>query len=194
MCVPTRAHWHVFSYIYRRRVMNQNVSGKTRYCHKDNTTDQNSPPVVSMKRLFAVSKPYPHTSPGTLSSLHVSWAPKDFYGLPVQCQDVALVSTPVQLEDYVRKVSSGQVPVPRRWEGGRIPPSQPIRLRCVDMKHNSKRYQTVFVWKMGMGRKDWYFWIQKWAFFGPIFRGELLVWGWRNVHESVTKLCCTHWM
>jgi len=38
---------------------------------------------------------------------------EDFYGLPVQCQDVALVSTPVQLEDFVRKVSSGQVPVSR---------------------------------------------------------------------------------
>eukprot|EP00438_Fugacium_kawagutii_P035131 Skav218771 [mRNA] locus=scaffold1372:337668:338249:- [translate_table: standard] len=38
----------------------------------------------------------------------------DFYGIPVNCQDVALVSTPPQLEDFVRKVSSGQVLVPGR--------------------------------------------------------------------------------
>lgn len=37
---------------------------------------------------------------------------QDFYGIPVNCQDVALVSTPPQLEDFVRKVSSGQVMVP----------------------------------------------------------------------------------
>lgn len=37
---------------------------------------------------------------------------EDFFGLPVNCQDVALVSTPPQLEDFVRKVSSGQVLVP----------------------------------------------------------------------------------
>lgn len=73
VCSHPRALTCLFLYLYMfvhfwRRVMNQNVSGKTRYCHKDNTTDQNSPPVVSMKRLFVVSKPYPHTSPGTLSS------------------------------------------------------------------------------------------------------------------------------
>ncbi|CAK9073399.1 unnamed protein product [Durusdinium trenchii] len=39
---------------------------------------------------------------------------EDFFGIPVSCQDVALVSTPPQLDDFVRRVSSGQVPVTRK--------------------------------------------------------------------------------
>ena len=52
------------------------------------------------------------TKGGLYASSLMSWMMshgEDFYGLPVHCQDVALVSTPPQLEDFVRKVSSGQV-------------------------------------------------------------------------------------
>ena len=55
------------------------------------------------------------TKGGLYASSLMSWMMshgEDFFGLPVNCQDVALVSTPPQLEDFVRKVSSGQVIVP----------------------------------------------------------------------------------
>ena len=55
------------------------------------------------------------TKGGLYASSLMSWMMshgEDFFGLPVNCQDVALVSTPPQLEDFVRKVSSGQVLVP----------------------------------------------------------------------------------
>lgn len=170
---------YVFVHFWRR-VMNQNVSGKNRYCHKDNTTDQNSPPVVSMKRLFVVSKPYSHTSPGTLS-----WPPgllrpsgaMSRRGAGVHARPTGGLRT----EGLERPSACTSAFSALGGEVG-FHHGQPIRLRCVDMKHNSKRSQTVFVWKTGMGRKDWFFWIQTWAFWnGIFFRGELLVWGWRNL-------------
>ena len=60
------------------------------------------------------------TKGGLYASSLMSWMMshgEDFYGLPVNCRDVALVSTPPQLEDFVRKVSSGQVLVPGTQRG-----------------------------------------------------------------------------
>lgn len=49
----------------------------------------------------------------SLMSLMISKG-EDFYGIKVNCEDVALVSTPAQLEDFTRRVSNGQVLAMRR--------------------------------------------------------------------------------